>query len=110
VIQSVGAAISAQSVFDAAPVSTGFFGPDDGFSAAARSDVEDFSDPEDPTALEDRSLPEDPSLPEDRSLPEDPSLPEDLSLPEDPSVVAFADEPAPVGAAWRSFFAQPEPL
>ena len=104
VIQSVGAAISSQSVFDAAPVSTGFFGPDVGFSAVARSDVEDFSDPEDLSALED------PSLPEDLSRPADPSPPEDPSLPEDPSVAALADEPAPVRAAWRSFFAQPEPL
>jgi hypothetical protein len=104
VIQSVGAAISGQSVFDAVPVSTGFFGPDDDFSTVARSDVEGFSDPEDPSPLED------PSLPEDLSLPDDPSRSEDPSLPEDPSVVALADEPAPVGAAWRSFFAQPEPL
>jgi hypothetical protein len=104
VIQSVGAAISGQSVFDAVPASTGFFGPDDDFSAVARSVVEALSDPEAPSPLED------PSLPEDLSLPGDPPPPEDPSLPEDPSVAALADEPARVGAAWRSFFAQPEPL
>jgi hypothetical protein len=104
VIQSVGAAISGQSVFDAVPASTGFFGPDDDLSAVARSDVEGFSEPEDPSRLDD------PSLPDDPSVPEDPSPPEDPSLPEDPSVAALADEPAAVGAAWRSFFAQPEPL
>jgi hypothetical protein len=92
VIQSVGAAISAQSGFDDAPVSTGVFGPDDGFSAVAVSDVDFLSVPDDPSVLD------------------DPSDPDDPSLPEDPSVAAFADEPAPVGAAWRSFFAQPDPL